>query len=69
MCEDRDLFSVKKELETRKMDVRSFAVEFIPNVNVSPGEKDMELIGKMMEKLETYPDVIRVFINVQAPES
>ena len=64
LCEPNDLYAVKKELEARQLPVRSAEVVFFTTSTVPLEPGTLDLIAKVMEKLDDHPDVLKVYTNV-----
>ncbi|XP_067649976.1 probable transcriptional regulatory protein MMOB1910 [Haliotis asinina] len=68
ICDPTTLMSVKGKLEGH-VDIRSFMVDFLPMTTVSPPPQELEILDKLIEKMEENPDVQRVFFNVSTTDS
>ena len=64
LCEPNDVYAVKKELEARQLPVRSAEVIFFSTSTVPMDPSNLELMAKVLEKLEEHPDVLKVYTNV-----
>jgi transcriptional/translational regulatory protein YebC/TACO1 len=64
LCGPKDLHSVKKELEAKELPVLSAEITFIPNTSIPMDAANLELVSKVMEKLDEHPDVLRVYTNI-----
>lgn len=65
ICEYSQLHKVKKNLEEKKYTVEDFKLTYIPKMMVSLSDDEMELMSKIVQKLEELPEVVEVYDNVQ----
>lgn len=67
LCEAREVYVVKKNLEMRQFPVRSAEVVFFATKMVSLDSKTMVHFVNTLTKLENHPDVVRVYTNISDP--
>lgn len=66
LCEPREVYAVKKELEAREFPVRSAEIVFLTTKTVPFTDGALELLSKVLDKLDDHPEVIKVYTNVAA---
>ena len=64
VCEPNDVYAVKKELLARELPVTSAEVVFNAISTVPMDFSSLEVIGRVLDKLEEHPDVLKVYMNV-----
>lgn len=65
LCEPREVYRIKKELEARQLAVNSAEVVYNCIATAVLDSRFLELMAKAMEKLDDHPDVLRVVTNVE----
>uniref|UniRef100_A0A1A8JBJ8 Translational activator of cytochrome c oxidase 1 n=1 Tax=Nothobranchius kuhntae TaxID=321403 RepID=A0A1A8JBJ8_NOTKU len=65
-CAVVDLNKVRGSLERLGMQISSAGWEFVPRSNTSLDEDQLEEASSLIEALNNYPDVVRVWDNIQA---
>ncbi|XP_005091608.1 probable transcriptional regulatory protein Dgeo_2194 [Aplysia californica] len=69
LCSPHDVFKVQKVLEDSGLTVNSGERTYIPNLMVPVSQEFLTALGKMTDKLETFPDVIKYYFNIEPEES
>lgn len=63
-CGPKEVHGVKKKLEERQLPVRSAETVFFANSRVPMDAAGLDLLAKVMDKLDEHPAVLRVFSNI-----
>ena len=63
-CDIPDFANVKKNLESRNIDITRAQLEYIPNSKVELEGTMLEYVQAMYEKLEDNCGVIRIYDNI-----
>lgn len=64
-CDFSHLHKVKKNLEEMKYTIEDFKITYIPKMMVSLDDDEMELMSKIIQRLEEVPEVVVVYDNIQ----
>ncbi|KAK3592786.1 hypothetical protein CHS0354_003229 [Potamilus streckersoni] len=62
----KELHSVKVQLEGRQLPVESCEYQYIPTMMVSLNPVEMETVSKLVEKINSHPDVTNIYDNIAA---
>ena len=65
MCDIAEINRVKGKLEGLNYVIQDASLDFIPKALVTLSDEEMEIMGKLISKLENHPDVVQVFDNIQ----
>ncbi|KAM7381710.1 hypothetical protein PAMA_012516 [Pampus argenteus] len=65
ICDMMDLKKVRDSLEGLGMQIMSAGLEFIPRTVLSLDQDQLEAASTLIESLNDYPDVVRVWDNIQ----
>ncbi|XP_036609460.1 translational activator of cytochrome c oxidase 1 [Trichosurus vulpecula] len=65
ICDIPSLHEVRTKLDSLGLCSVSCVLEFIPNVKVKLSDGDMEAAAQLIEALNSYEDVIRVYDNIE----
>ncbi|XP_067432971.1 translational activator of cytochrome c oxidase 1 [Thunnus thynnus] len=66
ICDMSDLKKVRGSLEELGMQITSAGLEFIPRTFSSLDQDQLDATSTLIEALNDYPDVVRVWDNIQA---
>ncbi|KAM7370857.1 hypothetical protein PAMP_010371 [Pampus punctatissimus] len=66
ICDMMDLRKVRGSLEDLGMQIMSAGLEFIPRTVLSLDQDQLDAASTLIEALNDYPDVVRVWDNIQA---
>lgn len=64
ICEQKILNVVSSKLQVLKYNVKSSDFNFIPTTKVELSDKDIEIMSRLIEKLEEHPDVVSLYDNI-----
>lgn len=65
-CEMTDLRTVQASLQALGTAVVSAGMEFVPRTQIALDEDQLDAASTLVEALNEYPDVVRVWDNIQA---
>lgn len=65
-CEMTDLRKVQASLQALGTAVVSAGMEFVPRTQIALDEDQLDAASTLVEALNEYPDVVRVWDNIQA---
>ncbi|XP_001376698.2 translational activator of cytochrome c oxidase 1 isoform X1 [Monodelphis domestica] len=65
ICDIPSLHEVRTKLDSLGLCSLSCVLEFIPNMKVKLSDEDMEAAAHLIEALNSYEDVIRVYDNIE----
>ncbi|XP_010749607.3 translational activator of cytochrome c oxidase 1 [Larimichthys crocea] len=66
ICDMMDLKKVRASLEELGVQITSAGLEFVPRTFLSLDEGQLDAASALIEALNDYPDVVRVWDNIQA---
>ncbi|XP_034426216.1 translational activator of cytochrome c oxidase 1 [Hippoglossus hippoglossus] len=66
ICDTTDLSKVRASLEKLGMQITSSGMEFLPSNMTSLDQDQLDAASSLVEALTDYPDVVRVWDNIQA---
>ncbi|KAM9336830.1 translational activator of cytochrome c oxidase 1 [Symphorus nematophorus] len=66
ICDMMDVRKVRSSLEELGMQITSAGLEFVPRTLLSLNQDQMDAASMLIEALSDYPDVVRVWDNIQA---
>lgn len=66
ICDMADMRKVQASLQELGTKVISSGLEFVPRTQISLDEDQLQAASTLVEALNDYPDVVRVWDNIQA---
>lgn len=66
VCDIMDVKKVRSSLEELGMQITSAGLEFVPRTLMSLNQDQLEAASTLIEALNGFPDVVRVWDNIQA---
>lgn len=66
ICDMTDVRKVRASLEELGMQVTSAGLEFVPRSFLSLDQDQLTAVSVLIDALNDYPDVVRVWDNIQA---
>ncbi|XP_029687660.1 translational activator of cytochrome c oxidase 1-like [Takifugu rubripes] len=66
VCETTDVGKVRTSLQNSGMQITSSGMEFVPRVVVNLNEDLLIAASTLIDALSDYPDVVRIWDNIQA---
>ncbi|KAL3831569.1 hypothetical protein ACJMK2_023308 [Sinanodonta woodiana] len=62
----KELHSVKGQLDGRQLQVESCEYQYIPTTMVSLSPLELETVSKIVDKINSHPDVTNIYDNISA---
>lgn len=66
ICDPKQLHAVKKAMEERDLKPQAARLEYIPHMFTKLDEPSLEVASKMLDSLEAFDDVVRVYDNIES---